>query len=1191
MAFSVIQFSGTQQIQIRNPGDTLTLGDATNPLVVTINNSSIAVTGTVTSNIGTTGGLALDATLTGGTAKSIARGGAKGTTTAADVTSTSVDANTQALHVAITGTPTVTVGNASIAVTGTFFQATQPVSIAAAVTVSQATAANLLATVTQGPAGAAAWKVDGSAVTQPVIGNSTVGAATPAAGLMVGGKDNSGNFRALSLTTSGALKLGGTPDITATGAITANGQTVAITSTGGDSSWNVGLAGTFSAGTTLVFEGSPDGTNWTLLAGRLAGDANTTLFTTVSGGAVPYLYRGNTAGLQQFRVRCTAFQAADNVTVTLILSSGVGGVFLTGSLPTGTNSIGTVTVGNASLAVTGTFFQATQPVSIAAAVTVAQPTAANLLATVTQGPAGAAAWKVDGSAVTQPVSGTITSNIGTTNGLALDATLTGGNQQAQIKSGTKGTSTAALVTSTSVDANTQALHVAITGTPTVTVGNASLAVTGTFFQATQPVSIAAAVTVAQATAANLLATVTQGPAGAAAWKVDGSAVTQPVSGTITSNIGTTNGLALDATLTGGTQKAIARGGAKGTTTAADVTSTAVDANTQGLDVSVKGTVVLGAGAAAIGSASLTGSGFAVPARADGFLSVRVDPTALLVDTFETFNTTDTWNSFGTTAPTASGGSLTLNPGTTALANSYAKSQATFTQGTSAYLQLAMIVQTDAALITGNTRWWGLAAPAGAPTAAVPIANGVVFELRAADGLLYGSVYSNSVVTQSVALTRPTDGAVHRYQILFKTSKVYFNIDNVEVGSIAFPNPAVAALPLGMGSQNGASTVGSAPTLVVSLMGVGDTAKGNSTISDGLFPWRKATVKLASIAPVATDTSLVVALSPNSVVNGPADATATGALGALNAAVQISTQGLSAAGFQLAAGTLVGTIVPEVSFDGGTTWIQTNFDDPVLGNKTSSIVFGSANTATARTIVSVGGAGLARVRVSAFTSGTANITVRASVARDPSLMSGGQPGAAILPPVALQMGGTDGTNFRALSVNTNGRLITSVVDGQKTTYSASATNIAAAATATDIFTITGSATKTVRVTRIVISGVQTTAGIGSILLIKRSTANSAGTSAAMTAIPHDSNNAAATATALSYTVNPTTGTAVGTLRSEKYLVAAPASTSDQTSLVWDFGNRPGQAIVLRGIAQVLAVNLNGVTFTGGSFSCYIEFTEE
>lgn len=47
----------------------------------------------------TTGGLALDATLTGGTQKAIARGGTKGTTTAADLTSNPIDANTQALHV------------------------------------------------------------------------------------------------------------------------------------------------------------------------------------------------------------------------------------------------------------------------------------------------------------------------------------------------------------------------------------------------------------------------------------------------------------------------------------------------------------------------------------------------------------------------------------------------------------------------------------------------------------------------------------------------------------------------------------------------------------------------------------------------------------------------------------------------------------------------------------------------------------------------------------------------------------------------------------------------------------------------------------------------------------------------------------------------------------------------------------
>jgi hypothetical protein len=88
---------------------------------------------------------------------------------------------------------------------------------------------------------------------------------------------------------------------------------------------------------------------------------------------------------------------------------------------------------------------------------------------------------------TQPVSGTVTISNPTTNpetGLAKDATLTGGTQKAIVRSATKGTSTAADVTSDATDANTQALHVNLKGT------QATVPVTGTFFQATQPVSLA-----------------------------------------------------------------------------------------------------------------------------------------------------------------------------------------------------------------------------------------------------------------------------------------------------------------------------------------------------------------------------------------------------------------------------------------------------------------------------------------------------------------------------------------------------------------------------------------------------------------------------------------------------------------------------------------------------------------------------
>lgn len=186
-------------------------------------------------------------------------------------------------------------------------------------------------------------------------------------------------------------------------------------------------------------------------------------------------------------------------------------------------------------------------------------------------------------------------------------------------------------------------------------------------------------------------------------------------------------------------------------------------------------------------------------------------------------------------------------------------------------------------------------------------------------------------------------------------------------------------------------------------------------------------------------------------------------------------------------------------------------------------------------------------------------------------------------------GYDGTNTQTILTDTSGRSIVSTVDGQRTTYSAAVASLVPATTPTDVFTITGSATKTVRILRIAISGTQTAAAQRDILFIKRSTANTAGTSAAATRVPHDSANAAATATVLSYTANPTLGTTVGTVRSRKLLIPTAATVGEE--MVIDFGTRNGQGLVLRGIAEVLAVNLNSVTSAGNSFDITVEWTEE
>lgn len=167
-----------------------------------------------------------------------------------------------------------------------------------------------------------------------------------------------------------------------------------------------------------------------------------------------------------------------------------------------------------------------------------------------------------------------------------------------------------------------------------------------------------------------------------------------------------------------------------------------------------------------------------------------------------------------------------------------------------------------------------------------------------------------------------------------------------------------------------------------------------------------------------------------------------------------------------------------------------------------------------------------------------------------------------------------------------------VDGIKTTYSASANAITMAGSPTDMFVITGSATKTIRILKIRFTGSTTANGgvLSDVLLIKRSTDNTGGTSATLTRVPHDSNNAAATAVARSYTANPTTlGTAVGTVRAERFRYTNSGGITQIAE--WDFGDRPGQGIVLHGTAQILAVNLNGVSVSNGIASCSFEWTEE
>ena len=215
---------------------------------------------------------------------------------------------------------------------------------------------------------------------------------------------------------------------------------------------------------------------------------------------------------------------------TLLKDTSYQGGTWTVGLSAGANAIGSVTVSNlpatqpvsgtvattqsgtwnvgvtGSVAVTGTFWQATQPVSAAS---LPLPTGAATAANQTsvQGTAGSPASSVVsvqgvGGGTAIPISGTVTAN-----NASVSATGSAVPASATMVGGTDGTTLRAILTDSS-------------GRQVVNV-NGTVPVSGTFWQATQPVS-----------------------------------------GTVTANIGTTNGLALDATLTGGTQKTqlVASGG-------------------------------------------------------------------------------------------------------------------------------------------------------------------------------------------------------------------------------------------------------------------------------------------------------------------------------------------------------------------------------------------------------------------------------------------------------------------------------------------------------------------------------------------------------------------------------------------------------------------------------------------------------
>jgi len=175
---------------------------------------------------------------------------------------------------------------------------------------------------------------------------------------------------------------------------------------------------------------------------------------------------------------------------------------------------------------------------------------------------------------------------------------------------------------------------------------------------------------------------------------------------------------------------------------------------------------------------------------------------------------------------------------------------------------------------------------------------------------------------------------------------------------------------------------------------------------------------------------------------------------------------------------------------------------------------------------------------------------------------------------------------APNVGTDGLLWTAALPAMRPKSCTASAKFAASST-TDNAVLPGNASNTVLMTEARVTGIQTTAGILNVEVAKRSTADTGGTSAAMTAVADDSNYSACASAPLSYTgTGPTVGTLVGDIDNAEVGFMAAATASPNDIYILNLRQKP---IVLRGTAQQVAINLGGAV-TGGTMTVTFKWIE-
>lgn len=202
------------------------------------------------------------------------------------------------------------------------------------------------------------------------------------------------------------------------------------------------------------------------------------------------------------------------------------------------------------------------------------------------------------------------------------------------------------------------------------------------------------------------------------------------------------------------------------------------------------------------------------------------------------------------------------------------------------------------------------------------------------------------------------------------------------------------------------------------------------------------------------------------------------------------------------------------------------------------------------------------------------------------------------PLVVKDGLSNSQNMVAFQDASGNQVPAFALDSSKSTYRFSGTFTPQATAAVTLISVTGSASKTVRIKRILLGGVST-ANAQTVFTLQRTSALGAGgTGVTPTAAKNDSASAAATAVVTHYTTTlkaagTPAGGALTTFNMPTSVVTTPTIPPALITAFPENGVAVGQAIVLRGATDFLEIqSTNGGNLSAATVLTYtIELEED